>query len=91
MEKILAGSGRTVALLSLRLGTPVSAALGGKDREDAGTWHAQISSVGQPHVGMALSWGWLEWASAGGLVPEEAAAVSSSGLSVGAAASEAVN
>lgn len=68
MEKILgAGSGRAVALLSLRLGTSVSAALGGKDREDADTWHTQISSVGQPDgtdgvelgvVGVGLSW-WL--------------------------------
>jgi hypothetical protein len=49
MGKILgAGSGRAMALLGLRLGTPVSAALGGKDLEDAGTWHAQISSVWQP-------------------------------------------
>lgn len=49
MEKILgAGSGHAVALLGLRLGTPVSAALRGNDLEDAGTWHAQISSVGQP-------------------------------------------
>lgn len=51
MEKILGtGSERAVDLLGQRFGSPVSAALGGKDREDVSTWHAQISSMGQPEL-----------------------------------------
>lgn len=58
MEKILgAGSGCAVDLLGLQLGTPVSAALGGKDRENAGTWYARRGSLGANRR-VVLSWGW---------------------------------
>lgn len=58
MEKILgAGSGCAVDLLGLQLATPASAALGGKDHENAGTWYARIGSMGATRR-VALSWRW---------------------------------